>query len=48
MWEVVETIKNLKPWCFSPYVSLSNTVIELPPGTIEKNQVEIGDKLITR
>jgi uncharacterized membrane protein (UPF0127 family) len=42
---VVFLISELSPYRVSPYISKAETVIELPPGTIEK-EIQSGDFLL--
>ena len=37
--------KNLKPWKFAAPVFGSNSLVEVAAGFIEKNDVQLGDKL---
>lgn len=42
---VERTFENMKPWRLSPIVWRASSVIELPPGTLKSNKVDIGDEL---
>lgn len=44
--EVLLTLSNLPPFRFSPWVPLSQAVVELPAGCIQATNTSAGDKLI--
>jgi len=44
--KVLGLVKNIKPFCMSPYFFKARNAIELFPGTIEKTTTAIGDKII--
>lgn len=44
-YRVLKTIENLKPWKISPVVFKAQSVLELPVGSIEKNQIKENDIL---
>ena len=45
---IVHTIENLKPWRVSPLIKKAHSVIELPVGTIQKTQSQVGDLISSR
>ena len=45
-WGVVEVLKGLLPWRFSPWVLKARSVVELPAGAADRVGVMIGDRLI--
>jgi uncharacterized membrane protein (UPF0127 family) len=42
---VVGVVKNIKPFQISPVFFKSSFVIELPVGTVERSQTQVGDHL---
>lgn len=44
-FNVVKTVKNLKPWRLSPLVFNAYGVVEFPAGVIEELKIDVGDKL---
>lgn len=45
---IVHSIENLKPWRISPLIKKAYSVIELPVGSIQKTQSQVGDVIRTR
>ena len=43
--KIVHLIERIKPWKMSPIVKDSKMVLELPAGTIEKFNIEIGNTI---
>ena len=43
--KVQKLIWNMKPWRFSPFVWSADSVVEIPPGRIEKDSIKLGDIL---
>ncbi len=43
---VVGVVKNIKPFCISPYFFRSSYVVEMIPGRIDESQTEVGDHLV--
>ena len=44
-YRVVYLIEGIKPWKVSPVVKKSTMVLEFPPGTIKKYDIDIGDRI---
>lgn len=42
---VVGLVRNIKPFRMSPYFWRASAVIELPSGTIEQTQTQLGDQI---
>ena len=43
---IVGLVRNIKPFCISPYFWQARSAIELPLGVIDQSQSEIGDKVV--
>lgn len=43
--KVVKTISNLQPWKLVGPVKKAYSTLELPVGTIEKNEIRMGDRI---
>ena len=44
---VVGLVKNIRPFRMSPYFFRASYAIELPPGTIDATQTQLGDVIVT-
>ena len=45
---IVHTIENLRPWRVSPLIKKAHSVLELPVGSIQKTQSQVGDLISSR
>lgn len=43
--KIIRIVENLKPWRLSPVVFMTQSVLELPAGTISKTESQVGDIL---
>jgi len=43
---VIGLVKNIKPFCFSPYFLRTAFCIELPAGTIDATSTALGDHIL--
>ena len=45
-WRVIRVWQALPPWRVTPIIWRAQAVIELPPGTVKRANVLVGDQLI--
>jgi len=45
-WRVIRVWQALPPWRVTPIIWRAQAVIELPPGTVKRAKVSVGDQVI--
>ena len=44
--KIISIIKNIRPWRFTPFMSMADSVLELRSGVLEKIALEEGERII--
>lgn len=45
-WRVIRVWQALPPWRVTPVIWRAQAVVELPPGTVERARLVVGDQLV--